>query len=121
MVDDPQLTKDTAVDYAWKHYKNPQVFNGDEFYEDMRLIFYIKKLLTRYRKGESKNHHLTLNHVITLNNLFGPEATRSLLRFHIPSDCHPALNSFLSFISIIPETDLDVKVDQSILDFLRKL
>jgi hypothetical protein len=118
---DEVLNKDSVRKYAWRHYKNDQMFNGDEFDEDMRIFFYIKKLMTRYKKGESDNHHLTLNHIITLNNLFGAEATNKLLHFYVPKEFQPQLNSFLRFLSILPENDGGVKCDSSIDKFLKGL
>ena len=126
-------TKEEALKYALHHYRNHQMFSNDEFYEDCKTFFYIKKLLTRYKKGESQNHHLTLNHIITLSNLFGPVPARTLLRYHIPKECHGYLNAFLSFLNILPKSETstgetiiprseeNVNVDQDILDYLRKI
>lgn len=115
------LNKYNVDQFAWQRYHNIQMFNGDEFFEDMKTFFYVKKLLTRYKKGESENHHLTLNHIITLNNLFGPEATRMLLRYYIPKDCHSTLNAFFSFLSILPENEANVKLDGKVTKFLKSL
>lgn len=116
-----KLNKNNVVDYAWKHYHNPQIFNGDEFFDDMKIFFYVKKLLTRYKKGESYNHHLTLNHVITLTNLFGVHPAVELLIYYTPTECQPALNSFFRYLSILPRTEQEVKFDAGVDAFLENL
>lgn len=118
------LTKSNVESYAWLNYHNPQIYSGDEFFEDMRAFFYVKKLLSRYKRGESYNHHLALNHIITLGNLFGVEPSVNLLYFHTPKDCHPYLNTFFRFLSvlpILPESNEEVKFDDGIQKFLEQL
>ena len=115
------LTKDNVIQYAWNNYANPQAYHGDEFFEDMKIFSFIKKLLTRYRKGDDVNHHLTLNHIITVINLFGAHASRDLLHYYIPEASHQSLNSFLLYLSIIPEPKEDVNYDAGILEFLETL
>lgn len=115
------LTKETAFDYAREHYSNPQLFHNEEFEEDMKIFYYCKKLLTRYQKGDSVAHHLTLNHIITLVNLFGTVATVDLLRYFIPKNCHECLNSFFFYLSILPANEENVKMDLVILDALKNI
>lgn len=114
-----KLNKNNVVDFAWQNYHNPQIFNGDEFFEDCKLFFYVKKLLSRYKKGESYNHHLTLNHIITLTNLFGVHPAVDLLYFYVPTDCHPTLNSFFTFLNILP--DPGAAKDPGVTEFLRTI
>lgn len=115
-----ELTKHNALDYAKRHYNNQQLFHNEEFEEDFRAIFYVKKLLTRYANGEETSHHLTLNHIITICNLFGPIATVNLLRFHINEKHHTALNSFFLFLSILPPSEKKVKLDLHVLEYLKR-
>ena len=65
---------------------------------------------------------MLLNHIIVLNNLFGPEACVTLLLFKINREHWETLKSFLLFLNIIREDELgDVKENQEVLDILRKL
>lgn len=118
--------------YCAKHYNNKQCTGTEEFYEDLKRIKYIKKLITRYEiTGELKDH-LILNHIIILNNVFGPVATVRILFFKMPQYLH-YLKPFLLFINILPSlvfgigtesviinTD-EIKMDQGIIDSLRKI
>ena len=65
---------------------------------------------------------LLLNHIIVLKNVFGPEASTTLLLYKIQPDYWPALKSFLIFLnSITPEEIPDVDVDNRVLNALENL
>ena len=58
--------------YAAKHYDNPQCYDTVEFYDDLKRIKYIKRLINRYIEEGDLKERLILNHIIILNNVFGP-------------------------------------------------
>ena len=63
-----------------------------------------------------------MNHIIVLNNLFGAEASSTLLFFKTEQVHWPALKGFLEFLNIMPENDLqDIITDNNIKQLLLKL
>lgn len=114
------LTKDNIVEYAWSNYSNVQMFHREEFLDDLRILYYIKKLLTRGAKGEETTH-LILNHCITLNNLFGPEATVNLLHFYVDGKHRPAIDAVLFFLKLLPPSAGAPLIDGEILAILQSL
>ena len=94
--------------FAIKHYDNPQCEGEKEFHDDMKRFKYIKRLLRKYKETGVLKERLLLNHIIILNNLFGPEACVTLLLFKIQKEYWETLKSFLLFLNIcvpfIPKT-----------------
>ena len=105
--------------YAAKFYDNPSCFSDEEFIDDIQRIKYIKRLFKRYKdKGELKER-LILNHIIILNNVFGPEATTKLLFLHLGDEYKEYLKPFLCFLGLMPEKVIvrdDVYLRQEIID-----
>ena len=65
---------------------------------------------------------MLLNHIIVLNNLFGAEASSTLLFFKTEQEYWPVLKSFLEFLNIMPENDLiGIASDMAIKDKLIEL
>jgi hypothetical protein len=73
------LTDANFIIYAAKHYDNPQCFDTEEFYDDLKRFKYIKRLFNRYEITGELKERLVLNHIVVLYNVFGPHATRMLL------------------------------------------
>lgn len=97
-----RLDESNFVLYAAKYYDNPQCYDTSEFYEDLKRFKYIKRLINRYiRRGELKER-LILNHVIALNNVFGPHATVKMLFVKLEG-MEQHIKPFLSFLSILPD------------------
>jgi hypothetical protein len=95
------LTDDNIMLYAAKAYDKPNCIIS-EFSEDMKKLNYLKRLFHRYRKRGEIKERLILNHIVILNNLFGPEATSRLLFFSTSESDYPALKTFLLFLNIMP-------------------
>ena len=118
--------------YAAKHYDNPQCYDTVEFYDDLKRIKYIKRLLNRYIEEGDLKERLILNHVIILNNVFGPEATTKML-FLKCKGLESQLKSFLMFLNTLPEkvenigienrtiNTKEISHDEKILSELRKI
>jgi len=116
------ITSDNVVMFAIKHYDNPQCAGEKEFHDDMKRFKYIKRLLRKHKDSGVLKERLLLNHIIVLNNLFGPEACVTLLLFKIQREHWETLKSFLLFLNIMRENELsDVEENQEVLDILRKL
>ena len=108
--------------FAIKHYDNPQCEGEKEFHDDMKRFKYIKRLLRKYYDTSTLKERLILNHIIVLNNVFGPDATATLLLFKIQKNYWPALKSFLLFLNILREDELsDIEEDKHVKEVLRKL
>ena len=117
-----KITSDNVIMFAIKHYDNPQCEGEREFYDDMKRFKYIKRLLRKHKDTGVLKERLLLNHIIVLNNLFGPEACVTLLLFKIQGEYWETLKSFLLFLNMIREDDLrNVKEDNKVLEILGKL
>lgn len=118
--------------YAAKHYDNPQCYDTIEFYDDLKRIKYIKRLLNRYHEEGDLKERLILNHITILCNVFGPQATTKML-FLKCKGMEQYLKSFLIFLNLLPEKvenigvenrtvyTKDIVADEKILNELRKI
>ena len=108
--------------FALKHYDNPQCEGEKEFHDDMKRFKYIKRLLRKYKDHGVLKERLILNHIIVLNNVFGPDACSTLLLFKIEREHWPQVKSFLSFLGMLPEKEMgDIHEDLYVSGVLRKL
>jgi len=124
------LTNENIMMYAVKVYDKPNCIMS-EFKEDMKRFNYLKRLLKRYRKMGELREQLVLNHLVVLNNVFGPEAATRLLFFKMSKDDYSALKTYLLFLSCMPDRVKSIKghdilsseipVDMSIAQALRNL
>ena len=101
-----KLTKDNIMMYAIQHYHNPSCEGMSEFKDDMKRFKYVKRLFRKYEETGILKERLLLNHIIVLNNLFGAEASSTLLFFKTEREHWPALKGFLEFLNIMPENDM---------------
>ena len=117
-----KITSDNIMMFAIKHYDNPQCEGEKEFHDDMKRFKYIKRLLRKYKETKVLKERLLLNHIIVLNNLFGPEACVTLLLYKIQQEYWETLKSFLLFLNIIREDELkEVQENKDVLNVLGKL
>lgn len=117
-----KITSENVVMYAIKHYDNPQCEGEKEFQDDLKRFKYIKRLLRKYYETDILKERLLLNHIIVLKNVFGPEASTTLLLYKIQREYWPALKSFLIFLNSITEDELThIKEDMNVLEILRKV
>ena len=117
-----KITSENIVMFAIKHYNNPQCEGEKEFYDDMKRFKYIKRLLRKHHDSGILKERLLLNHIIILNNLFGPEACVTLLLFKVQREYWGTLKSFLLFLNILRDDELQsVEENIKVLEILRKL
>jgi len=122
-----ELNKKNFMMYMMKYYRNPQCTDIEEFKEDINRIKYIKRLLGRYEKTGNLRVRLILNHIIILNNVFGPEVSSRILFFKIENKFHSYLKSFLQYLKYLPpigfpEIELDkINTDHIIDKILKEL
>ena len=116
------ITKDNIMMYAIKHYHNPSCDGINEFHDDMKRFKYIKRLFRKYQDTGILKERLLLNHIIVLNNLFGPEACVTLILFKIQREYWETLKSFLLYLNIVRNDELsEIIANQEVLEVLRKL
>ena len=128
MFDD--LNDDNFMMYAMKCYASPHCLMS-EFEGDIKRTKYLKRLFRRYKITKSLKERLILNHIILLNNVFGPEATARILFYKIDERDYDILKTFLSYLNIAPELvkgingkTIDVTtipLDTNVVDILRKI
>ena len=117
-----KITADNVMMFAIKHYDNPLCESEKEFHDDMKRFKYIKRLLRKYKETDVLKERLLLNHIIVLNNLFGPEACVTLLLYKIQQEYWETLKSFLLYLNIISEHELkDINQSDNVLKVLREL
>ena len=128
MFDD--LNEENFIIYAMKCYIAPKCIMS-EFEGDIKRTKYLKRLFRRYKITKSLKERLILNHIILLNNVFGPESTTRILFYRIDERDYDILKTFLLYLNILPETvygirgnnihTTDILVDMNIADILRKI
>src|SRR5579863_1727010 len=67
------LTEENFLIQCAKHYRNKKCASTEEFLDDLKRFKYLKKILTRFASSGDIEERLVLNHIIILNNVFGPE------------------------------------------------
>ena len=117
-----KITTENVMMFAIKHYDNPQCEGEKEFHDDMKRFKYIKRLLRKHKDSDILKERLLLNHIIILNNLFGPEACVTLLLFKIQQEYWETLKSFLLYLNMIRNDELnEVESNEEVLEALRKI
>jgi len=76
-----QLDDTNFMLYAAAHYDNPQCYDTDEFYDDLKRFKYLKRLLNRYKETGELKERLILNHLTVIYNVFGSTPATRLLFF----------------------------------------
>ena len=124
------LTNENYSIYATKAYDKPSCIMS-EFREDMKRFNYLKRLFKRYRKLGELREQLVINHLVVLNNVFGPEAATRLLFFKMSKEDHPTLKTYLLFLSCMPDRvkgikghdilSSEISVDMTIAQALRNI
>ena len=106
MVDFSELTPENINMFAMKHYDNPSCVDEAEFLDDLKRFKYLKRLFRKYDTSGELKVRLIVNHIIVLSNVFGVDATTTLLFFKIESNHWSLLKTFLVYLHFMPENDL---------------
>lgn len=112
--------QDDFIQYCIRNYKTP-FFSLTEFKSDMSTVTNIKKMLSRYCTSGKLNERLILNHVITLNNVFGIKSTNIILFYKLEEKFYPAIKTILINLNIYIKSGLTnkVEIDQNLLELLK--
>ena len=113
------LNDDNFDEYAVSNYFNPNCISVLEFLDDLKIIKYIKRLINKYVDKKELKERLILNHIISLSNVFGVEATVNMLRFKIDSENHDVLNAFFIYLEYVKLEDVEV-LDLALYNNLKK-
>jgi len=113
------LNNDNFDEYAVSNYINPNCISVLEFLDDLKTIKYIKRLINKYVDKKELKERLILNHIISLSNVFGAEATVNMLAFKIDKKNRDILNAFLLYLEYVKAEDLEV-LDLSLYNNLKK-
>lgn len=120
-----RLTEHNILLYATKCYENPDFAGISDFNKDLKILVYVKKLLRKYVRTNDIKERLVLNHIITLSNLFGPNAASRMLFFFCTPETFPALKTLLIFLEYMPQavpeiSNQNVEIDQKLVEILRQ-
>jgi hypothetical protein len=125
-----ELNDENFMMYAMKCYETPHCVMS-EFEGDIKRTKYLKRLFRRYKVTKALKERLILNHIILLNNVFGPEPTARILFYRIDKRDYDILKTFLLYLNIMPDaikgingktikTD-EIPVDLNVANILRKI
>jgi len=121
------LNDDNIIYFAMKNYSNPSCKNVEEFQEDYNRIKYVKRLFNRYEQSGVLRERLILNHIITIYNVFGVEASSRMLFNRLDEKQYSMLKTFLVYLNYCPEQKFDnidvvsIPLDATIIKKLRSL
>lgn len=104
-----RIDESNVLLHAARHYDNPNCFDTVEFYEDLKRVSYIKRLLNKYRVTGDIKVRLTINHLIVLYNVFGNFA--SIILFVKLRDYLDILVPFLIIIGKCPSVVENIGVE----------
>jgi hypothetical protein len=88
--------------YAAKNYDNPTASYDGEFFDDLKRIRYIKRLLNKYQEHDELKCRLILNHMTILANVFGELPAVKLLFLKLEG-YEQLLKPFFIFLNIMPD------------------
>ena len=128
MIDN--LTNENFLIYAAKHYVSPHYLE-QEFFQDLKRIKYIKRLIQKYRLSGDLKERLILNHIILIYNVFDPYACTKMLFLKMKESDYSCLKTFLIYLNYMPNKiedidgriiySSDIPIDFNIANELRKL
>ena len=96
-----QLNDNNFSLFAAQYYNNPNCTDILEFHDDLNRIKYVKRLLKTYKETGELKERLVLNHLITLYNVFEPQACSKMLVFKLV-DHVEVVKSFLEYMNVWP-------------------
>ena len=121
MADFKILTPETIDIFALRHYDNRGA-SKEEFEDDMKRFKYLKRLFRKYDTSGELKVRLIVNHIIILSNVFGVDATTTLLFFKIEVEHWSLLKTFLVYLHFMPENDLvEVPINHNVMSEIGKL
>lgn len=130
-MNNEKLTNENYLIFCAQHYNGDKYYTTEEFVEDLNRVKYIKKLVTRYVENDDLKERLILNHIIVLNNCFGPDILAKILYLKLKPQM-AYIKPFMILLNIMPDkiynvgdedivhTDL-IEMDMFIIERLRNI
>jgi hypothetical protein len=88
----------------------------------MKRFRYLKRLFRKYDTSGELKLRLIINHIIILSNVFGVDATTTLLFFKIEVEHWSLLKTFLVYLHFMPENDLnEIPINHTVMAQIGKL
>jgi len=118
-----KLTVKNFNAFALQNYDDPQCADIEDFQEDLRRFRYLKRLLHRYHENGEMRERLMLNHLITIFNVFGYDASMRMLKFKVREDVYWAsIKTMLLYLGYIDESwETAIHIDDKLAQRLRDL
>ena len=109
--------------FALQNYDDPQCQDIEDFQEDLRRFRYLKRLLHRYHENGEMRERLMLNHLITIFNVFGFDASMRMLKFKVREDSYWAsIKTMLLDLGYIDGSwETAIHIDDELAQRLREL
>ena len=102
--------------FAMKHYDNPSCVDEAEFLDDLKRFRYLKRLFRKHDTSGELKMRLIINHIIILSDVFGVDATTTLLFFKIERNHWSVLKTFLVYLHFMTENDLvDIPINREVM------
>ena len=121
MVDFKILTPETIDIFALRHYDNRGA-SKEEFEDDLKRFKYLKRLFRKYDTSGELKLRLIINHIIILSNVFGVDATTTLLFFKTEVEHWSLLKTFLVYLHFMPENDLiEIPINHTVMAQIGRL
>jgi hypothetical protein len=82
----------------------------------LKRFRYLKRLFRKYDTSGELKLRLIINHIIILSNVFGVDATTTLLFFKIEQNHWSLIKTFLVYLHFMPENDLvEVPINREVM------
>ena len=105
MIDNLNLTDHNFLEFTIESYMNIHSRGLEEFYDDLLLIKYIKRIFRKFietKEIDNNRLRLSLNHLIIFYNVFKTEAATRILFFRLEPELHSILKTFLVYLNFMP-------------------
>ena len=120
--DDEEFLEEDLIRFAIKQYYNPKGIDVDEFYDDLKRVKYIKRLLNRYLDHGRLTERLIMNHLIVIFNVFGYYGGIKILQVKLEDKHWPVLKPFLVYLKAIRNDQFTgIEMDQEVVERLREI
>jgi len=118
-----KLTVKNFNAFALQNYDDPQCQDIEDFQEDLRRFRYLKRLLHRYHENGEMRERLMLNHLITIFNVFGFDASMRMLKFKVREDSYwESIKTMLLYLGYIDGSwETAIHIDDELAQRLREL
>jgi hypothetical protein len=123
-----KVTESNFVFVAARAYENPGCEGAEEFYSDLKIFRYVKRLFNEYLETGVLKERLILNHIVVIFNVFERRAALAMLFLKLRGYEH-LLKPFLVAINMMPEkvegldrtiVSSDISMDQTVVAALRR-